>query len=159
MYPREAKRRRRGWGRTTIPSQLVNVQNVTRFVYLTVPFEMSGQNTFARTAGNTLKKATMPLGVVAGTRSIAADRIITYSTAFSDACYGCSFVKDGVPLLRSPNMRKDQKSLGRAYFEGGEVCCSCAADQYTSVVGDVSAPAMKSSTSSSSPSSAPTAPW
>lgn len=63
--------------RTMIPSHETLVQNPTRRVYLIVPLEMSGQATFVSSAGKMLKNATIPLGVSAGTRSSAAERMIT----------------------------------------------------------------------------------
>jgi len=75
---------------TTIPNQLIPVQKPTRRRYWICPLDMSGQNTLAlllafklrgkkltRSAGKMLKNATMPFGVVAGTRSSAAERMIT----------------------------------------------------------------------------------
>lgn len=60
-----------------MPSQLAEVQNSMRRVYRISPEDMNGQPTLAIRAGKMLKSATTPLGVVAGTRSSAADRMIT----------------------------------------------------------------------------------
>ena len=66
-----------GRGHTMMPKKLTVVQNAMRRVYCTLPFEMRGQATFARTAGRILKNVTMPFGVVLGTKSSAADKMIT----------------------------------------------------------------------------------
>lgn len=62
---------------TIIPSQLHAVQNKTLRLYRIVPDEMIGHNTFVKSAGKMLNSATTPLGVVDGTRSKAAERMIT----------------------------------------------------------------------------------
>lgn len=63
--------------RTTMPSQLQAVQNRTRRAYRIWPVEMRGQKTLVSSAGRMLNSATIPLGVEAGTRSSAADRMMT----------------------------------------------------------------------------------
>lgn len=83
-----------------MPSQLQHVQKPTRRAYWILPRDINGQATFVYAlsadedaldcdlkaceltirAGKMLKNATSPFGVVAGTRSSAADRMITYST-------------------------------------------------------------------------------
>lgn len=60
-----------------MPSQLIPVQKPTRRAYRICPFDTSGQHTLAMSAGKMLKKATMPFGVEAGTRSSAAERMMT----------------------------------------------------------------------------------
>lgn len=83
------------------------------------PVEMSGQNTLAWgqkmlelwhtiRAGKMLKKATMPFGVDAGTRSCAADRMTTYRTGVR------SVVAAALPLFSNPKIRNAVKSLLRA---------------------------------------------
>ena len=49
-------------------------------MYRIRPFRMYGQPTFATRAGAILQKAIMPFGVEGGTRSRAAERMMTYST-------------------------------------------------------------------------------
>ena len=60
-----------------IPSQLHPVQNRMRCLYWIWPEDISGQSTLVINAGKMLNSATTPLGVEAGTRSSAADRMIT----------------------------------------------------------------------------------
>lgn len=60
-----------------IPSQLHPVQKATRRPYRIFPLDNSGHNTFVNNAGKMLNSATTPFGVEAGTRSSAAERIIT----------------------------------------------------------------------------------
>lgn len=79
---------------TMMPSQEQKVQKPILRPYRICPTEMRGQKTFAYTlgvvgvadgdgdgltskAGKMLKKATRPFGVVGGTKSSAAERIIT----------------------------------------------------------------------------------
>jgi hypothetical protein len=61
-----------------------------------------------------LKKATRPFGVVAGTRSIAADRMITYNTINQLKPYYRK--KGAVPLLSRPKMAKAIKSRYLAFW-------------------------------------------
>jgi hypothetical protein len=61
----------------TIPSHDTDVQKATRLPYLIVPLDSNGQQTLAMSDGKTLKKAIMPLGISAGTRSSAAERMMT----------------------------------------------------------------------------------
>lgn len=63
-----------------IPSQEQPVQNNTLRLYWIVPEDIKGQRTLVKRAGRILNSATTPLGVEAGTKSNAADRIITYRT-------------------------------------------------------------------------------
>ena len=49
-------------------------------MYRIRPFRMYGQPTFATRAGAILQKAIMPFGVEGGTRSRAAERMMTYNT-------------------------------------------------------------------------------
>jgi hypothetical protein len=63
-------------------------------------------------AGKMLKKATSPFGVVAGTRSIAAERMITYRTADQLDPWESSLA---VPLFSRPKMAKAIKSRYRAF--------------------------------------------
>jgi hypothetical protein len=60
-----------------------------------------------------LKKATSPFGVVAGTRSIAAERMITYRTADQLDPWVSSLA---VPLFSRPKMAKAIKSRYRAFW-------------------------------------------
>lgn len=49
---------------------------------------MYGQPTFAIRAGKILQKAIMPFGVEGGTKSSAADRMITYNTGEASQEWG-----------------------------------------------------------------------
>ena len=62
---------------TIIPLTLTAQHPMSLFAYLIRPLRMYGQPTFATSAGKILQNAMMPLGVDGGTRSRAADRIIT----------------------------------------------------------------------------------
>jgi len=62
---------------TMMPSQLHPVQNKMRCLYRICPDEISGQRTLVNSAGKMLNNATTPFGVEAGTRSSAAERMIT----------------------------------------------------------------------------------
>jgi hypothetical protein len=61
---------------TSIPDVLRKQHTASLRLYLTFPFRIYVQET-ASMDGAMLQKATMPLGVDGGTRSNAADRIIT----------------------------------------------------------------------------------
>ena len=62
---------------TIIPKELNTQHPTKRLVYLILPFKKYGQPTFATSAGVMLQKAIIPLGVEGGTRSSAADSIMT----------------------------------------------------------------------------------
>jgi hypothetical protein len=95
-----------------MPSQLQQVQNQTRRPYRILPLERIGYATLASRAGKTLKKATTPLGVVEGTRSSAAERMITYRTGRDSARSrfevkgSGSIYREGLTVIQEP---KDQK--------------------------------------------------
>lgn len=67
-----------------MPVILIAQQPINRLAYRIRPLRIYGQPTFATNAGNMLQKAMMPFGVEGGTKSSAADNIITYSTAHSN---------------------------------------------------------------------------
>lgn len=103
------------------------MQNPTRRAYWIFPLDIRGQATFVCNcqlkfavymihtirAGKILKKATSPFGVVAGTRSIAAERMITYKTADQLDPWKSSLA---VPLFSRPKMAKAIKSRYRAFW-------------------------------------------
>ena len=60
-----------------MPKKLITQHPTKRSVYRILPFKKYGQPTFATSVGAMLQKAMIPLGVEGGTRSSAADRIIT----------------------------------------------------------------------------------
>lgn len=62
---------------TIIPKKLMRQHPMTLRLYRIVPFRRYGQVTLAMSAGVMLQNAMRPLGVEAGTRSRAAERIIT----------------------------------------------------------------------------------
>lgn len=66
---------------TTIPNELNRQHPIKRLTYLIFPLNIYGHPTFAMRAGAILQKAMIPFGVEGGTRSRAAERIITYNTA------------------------------------------------------------------------------
>lgn len=66
---------------TTIPHILIIVHPINRFVYRIRPLSKYGQPNLATSAGKMLQNAMMPFGVEGGTRSRAAERMITYRTA------------------------------------------------------------------------------
>lgn len=59
------------------------VHPMRRFAYRIRPLSRYGQPSLATNAGKMLQNAIIPLGVEGGTRSRAAERMITYSTANS----------------------------------------------------------------------------
>jgi hypothetical protein len=63
-----------------MPMKLNNAHPTMRWVYRILPLRKYGHPSFATRAGNMLQKAMIPLGVDGGTRSSAADRMITYKT-------------------------------------------------------------------------------
>ena len=62
---------------TIIPKTLMIQHPTTLRLYRIVPFKRYGQPTLAKNDGAMLQNAMSPLGVEAGTRSSAADRIMT----------------------------------------------------------------------------------
>jgi hypothetical protein len=62
---------------TIIPKKLKAQHPTKRLVYRILPFKKYGQPTFATSAGAILQKAMIPLGVEGGTRSSAAERMMT----------------------------------------------------------------------------------
>lgn len=68
-------------GLTIMPNELSRQQPISRFEYLTFPFRKYGQAILATRAGVILQKRIKPFGVDGGTRSKAAERMITYNTA------------------------------------------------------------------------------
>ena len=66
---------------TIMPNELRRQQPINRFAYLIFPFRKYGQAILATRAGVILQKRIKPFGVDGGTRSKAAERIITYNTA------------------------------------------------------------------------------
>ena len=68
-------------GPTIMPNELSRQQPINRFEYLIFPFRKYGQAILATRAGVILQKRIKPFGVDGGTRSKAAERIITYNTA------------------------------------------------------------------------------
>lgn len=66
-----------GTGLTSMPNVLSRQQPINRFAYRILPFKMYGHPTLATKAGAILQKAIMPFGVDGGTKSSAADSIIT----------------------------------------------------------------------------------
>lgn len=67
-------------GLTSIPNALRRQHPTKRFTYRIRPFRIYGQPTLATSDGAILQNAIMPLGVDGGTRSRAAERIMTYNT-------------------------------------------------------------------------------
>jgi hypothetical protein len=63
-----------------MPDALSKQQPISRFAYRIFPFRMYGHPTLATKAGAILQKAIMPFGVDGGTKSRAADSMITYRT-------------------------------------------------------------------------------
>lgn len=61
----------------TIPDQLAAVQKRMRRAYRGLPGTRYGQRSLVVREGKILKKATRPLGVLGGTRSSAAERMMT----------------------------------------------------------------------------------
>jgi hypothetical protein len=70
-------------GLTIIPNELSIAHPTNLLTYLILPFNKYGQPILANNAGAMLQNAMMPLGVEGGTRSSAAERIITYRTKIS----------------------------------------------------------------------------
>ena len=64
-----------------MPNELSRQQPINRFEYLIFPFRKYGQAILAIRAGVILQKRIKPFGVDGGTRSKAAERMITYKTA------------------------------------------------------------------------------
>lgn len=62
---------------TSMPRTLRKQQPKMRLVYRICPFRTYGQPNFATSAGAILQNAMIPFGVDGGTRSKAADRMIT----------------------------------------------------------------------------------
>lgn len=79
---------------TSIPTTLKIQQPTKRLLYWTLPFKRYGQTPFATKAGNILQKAIKPFGVFIGTKSRAADSIITYKR-----------------LLKSPKRKNERASI------------------------------------------------
>lgn len=65
---------------TSMPDALSKQQPIRRFAYRILPLRIYGHPTLATRAGAILQKAIMPFGVDGGTKSKAADSMITYST-------------------------------------------------------------------------------
>jgi hypothetical protein len=68
------------YGLTIIPRALRKQHPTSRLAYLIRPLRMYGQPILATSAGAMLTNAIIPFGVDGGTRSRAADRIMTYNT-------------------------------------------------------------------------------
>ena len=66
--------------RTSMPTTLNSAHPTMRRAYRIFPLRKYGQPSFANNAGNMLQNAMMPLGVDGGTRSSAAERMMTYRT-------------------------------------------------------------------------------
>lgn len=62
---------------TIIPATLSKQHPMSRLTYRIRPFKRYGQPILATNAGAMLQKAMIPLGVDGGTRSKAADRMMT----------------------------------------------------------------------------------
>ena len=62
---------------TIMPSILMTQHPTTLRLYRIVPFKKYGQQTLAANDGAMLQNAMSPLGVEAGTRSSAAERMMT----------------------------------------------------------------------------------
>jgi hypothetical protein len=63
-----------------MPVTAIAQQLAMRTVYRICPLEKMGHATFATNAGAMLQKAMIPLGVDGGSKSRAADSMITYRT-------------------------------------------------------------------------------
>ena len=96
--------------RTIIPATLSTQHPISRCVYRIRPFKMYGHPIFATKDGAILQNAMMPFGVDGGTKSRAADRMMTYST-------GCSYSICGphnglVPGLTVVDEAKEEERQG-----------------------------------------------
>ena len=80
--PRESEWRCRHFEiiRTSMPITLNSAHPTMRRAYRIFPLRKYGHPSFANNAGNMLQNAMMPLGVDGGTRSSAAERMMTYRT-------------------------------------------------------------------------------
>lgn len=98
--------------------KLSKAHPTTRRLYRIFPLRKYGHPSLANRAGNMLQKAMIPFGVDGGTRSSAAERMMTYKTGTGSSFQLPTQNASGyTPLLISPKRKKETPTLRSFRFQ------------------------------------------